>query len=154
MMRCQFPIVMLVLFSAGQLAAQTPNERTAPDEKLRMQGIWQPIRLERKGEFVEDSFRPTARIVVANDTVLFQVDGKTLVHLRFQIEPGRSPKQIDFTCTSGPAKGQVLRGIYSFTGDRLTLCWPLDPAAPRPVIFLDAPDKDHATLTLERSSVR
>lgn len=150
MNRRQITCVLLALLSTAQLAAPTTSDLAAR-EMARLQGSWRPVRLERKGEFVNDDFRPAARVVVHKDMMFFQVNDETLVRLRYRIEPGRTPKEINFTCTEGAARGEVLRGIYSLDDRRLLLCWPLEPASPRPALFLDAPDKDHATLSLERA---
>jgi len=143
-------LVLVSLLAATAIApAQTSDEHVLR-ELARLQGVWQPIRLERKGEFVEDAFRPAARIVIHKSTLLLQVDHRTLLELHFRIDTGRSPKVIDLTCCAEETRGQVLRGIYSLNGDLLTLCWPLAADADRPRILLDAPDKDHATFTLRR----
>lgn len=148
-MKKALPLFMLVATAVAGWA-QTASE---VDNWSRLQGVWQPVRLERKGEFVDDQFLPSACVIIDNRTLRFRVDGKTLLEFHVAMPP-RLPNAIDLTATCGPAKGQVLRGLFVLSGDRLMLCWPINVDAPRPAMILDAPDKDYATFTLQRVSAR
>jgi uncharacterized protein (TIGR03067 family) len=135
---------LLILF------ASAVSDDAAALELARLQGEWTPLRLERKGEFIDDCFRHTSGIVIDKDIIRFRVEERTLIEFRCKLDPTRSPKAVDLTATCGPRKGAVLRGIYTLNGDHLTLCWPIDDDQPRPRLLLDAPDRDHVTLMLQR----
>jgi uncharacterized protein (TIGR03067 family) len=122
----------------------------AEAELKKLQGIWRPVKLERAGETVADGALPGARFVVKADALLFKVGDNTLLDVRFRVNPGKTPAEIDLTSVAGPSKGQTVHGIYRLEGKRLTLCWPLGEDQRRPTAFGGNGNRDVATLTLER----
>jgi uncharacterized protein (TIGR03067 family) len=53
----------------------------------------------------------------------------------FQLDPSKSPKEVDFTFTEGPQKGQTVRGIYEVDGATFRICRGLRAEVERPGEF-------------------
>src|SRR5262245_27111606 len=88
-------------------------------ERQKLQGVWRPVKLERGGQTVADGALPGARFVVKEDALLFKVRDVTLLDVRFRLNPGKTPAEIDLTSVAGPSQGQTVRGIYRLDGKRL-----------------------------------
>jgi uncharacterized protein (TIGR03067 family) len=74
------------------------------------------------------------------------------VHLSFQLDPSKSPRQIELTFLNGPWKGTTVHGIYKFGfGGRCDICF-ADPnsKAPRPKHFGYSTNTGQTWLSLER----
>jgi uncharacterized protein (TIGR03067 family) len=92
------------------------------------------------------------------DKFKFTDDGKLTVTSRgrdeqivFKIDATKKPATIDLTPSDGPAKGQVLKGIYSLTGDELKVSFSPDPTAERPKDFTNDKTTTSILAVLTRS---
>jgi uncharacterized protein (TIGR03067 family) len=83
---------------------------------------------------------------VAGDTVTVTLDGQLFLHAVFTLDPGMTPKFIDYDVIGGPMQGTRISGIYKPEGDRLTFC--LDgPGGDRPTEFV-APEGEQGSCTV------
>jgi len=78
------------------------------------------------------------------------------VKLSFNVDPSKSPRQIDMTFLDGPHKGKTLRGIYRFIGeDECQICFG-DPDAnvDRPTDVSYSTNAGRTMVSLERVDVK
>jgi len=87
----------------------------------KLLGVWTATQAEREGKAAND--------VVGNRLSLtgnrFQIqstDGKPLYAGTVRVDPSAKPAAIDFDHTEGALKGKAWKGIYTLSGDRLTIC--------------------------------
>ena len=121
---------------AALLAAQnTDLKELIRKDKERLQGTWQIIAAESKGEKVPAKDLGELFLIFDGDSIQVQEDKKKQDRYTFRLNPERKPKQIDFSYTKGPKKGRTDRAIYLFQGDRLTFCIQEDETKDRPKEF-------------------
>jgi uncharacterized protein (TIGR03067 family) len=145
---------VLVLAAAPALTAADP-----PTDARKLAGIWLAEAAEA------DMDRPLGRVWFST----FKIKGdnfhvsKFFFHPKglsgtFALDPTTSPKsvdlklnELDYAELGEPVKipAGTLKGIYKLDGDRLTVCFPLDANAERPIAFKGG--KRVAVLTLGRA---
>jgi uncharacterized protein (TIGR03067 family) len=158
LIRCTVHPAVLVLVAAPLLTAAEPAK--GPDAQ-HLAGVW--LADSAKSEMD----RPIGRIWWSTFTVeanTFRVS-KLMTHPKdltgtFSLDPTTGPKSIDlklneldFSELGEPVKipAITLPGIYKLDGDRLTLCFHLDPDLKRPTEFA-ATGKKTVVLTLGRAA--
>ena len=137
---------------ATLLAAQGPEgaDLIRKDQK-RLQGKWQVIAAEGKGEKVPAKDLDGLFLLIEEDGIQVVENRKTQVKYTYLLKPDRKPKQIDFTYTTGPKKDRTDRGIYVFQGERLTFCIQEDATQPRPSEFKTEAGTALSLVVLERA---
>lgn len=151
-MKSKFALSMLVLFLVG--ADNSREEQTRRDLK-KLQGTWAFVEIEEGGirktqrdlKGMEDRLNWTFR-----DNVLVRNLGMELAKGRFRIDVTKQPKEIDFF--DYVAKATVIRGIYSFEGDRLKICLGSFKGGERPKTFGSKPQSGQANFLMKRHVVQ
>jgi uncharacterized protein (TIGR03067 family) len=68
---------------------------------------------------------------------------KGTIRAELTVDPGKSPKHIDWVRKAGPGKGKTMRGIYEFLNeDRYRVCFAA-PGKKRPTKFATNPRSGH-----------
>jgi uncharacterized protein (TIGR03067 family) len=146
-MTTRFAVGAAALLLVGQ--GSDVNELIRQDQK-RLQGKWQVVAAENKGEKVLSKDIADLFLLIEDDTIQGLENKKTQVKYMFRLMPDKKPKRIDFTYTTGPKKGRTDRGIYQFQGERLTFCIQEDEMQLRPTEFATNPDSALSLVVLER----
>jgi uncharacterized protein (TIGR03067 family) len=121
--------VSLALAVGLLLAADAPK-----DDKEQLQGRWVMVSLELDGEKVPEDQVATGRLVVEGNRYTPTYAGVDYPET-FTLDPSVTPKEIDFTYTDGPRKGETVKGIYKLEGDQYVMCRALRSEDPRPKQF-------------------
>jgi uncharacterized protein (TIGR03067 family) len=112
-------------------------------EAGQLQGTWRAVRVVTATGPVPDEVARRLRYVFVGDRVnLFEGDratgaGTVVLHAT------TTPKGIDVAVDDGPGAGQVAKGVYELSGDRLRLCIGPErpagfvPAGPASVVELE-----------------
>jgi uncharacterized protein (TIGR03067 family) len=145
MMRATIGLAALACLLAGQ-----GESELARKDRERMQGKWKVLAAESRGEKVPAKDLEDLILLFEDDTIQVTEGGKTQKKYRFKLNPERKPREIDFTYTAGPKKGQTDRGIYQFQGDRLTFCIQENKDELRPREFATEADTGLFLVVLER----
>jgi uncharacterized protein (TIGR03067 family) len=106
-----------------------------PDEKRDLgllKGKWTIVSLALEGNAITDVLG--GALIFDNLNVRSEIKNR-VKKATFTIDAGKSPKQMDVTELEGPQRGKPLPGIYSLTGDELTICYPRSPSMKRPQTF-------------------
>jgi uncharacterized protein (TIGR03067 family) len=105
-----------LLLLTGTLRAQ---DSTAA-ETARLQGEWRLVSVLTNGQTVTNP--PVGIRRTIGDTVTVTLDGQLLLHAIMTLDPGMTPKFIDYEVIGGQMQGVQLSGIYRLDGSRLTIC--------------------------------
>jgi uncharacterized protein (TIGR03067 family) len=117
-------------------------------ELQQFQGTWQVVRIATESGPVPDSLVRQLRYVFDGDRVTLYQGESVMVAGTVAIHANAAPKEIDVEMTEGPARGQVVRGIYEIAENRLRLCIGPDraaqfsPAKATSVVELERPPSD------------
>lgn len=131
-----------VLFALALILGAEPSEQ---DDLKRMQGEWKVEKAQRGGESppAEDLTKLSVRI----DGNKMSIDDGSARDERAAItlDPSQKPATIDLKRLSDD---KVLRGIYKFDGDTLTICWDREDA--RPTEFRSKPGSTQMLFVMKR----
>jgi uncharacterized protein (TIGR03067 family) len=130
--------IALLAVGVGMLAGAGEPKRDAGDDRDRLQGSWTMASVVLDGMAVPTEYAKTGRLEVDEDR--YAVTLGVTIASTFRLDEMQSPRQIDFTFTDGPQKGQTVRGIYEIDGDTYRLCRGLRPEIQRPGKFDSPPD--------------
>ena len=119
----------------------------------KLQGVWQVVSAKQMGnsaltdERVELTFHGHALTMRCGNKSPSQ-------GIKITLDPSKEPKTIDMEPTEnahGDKKGPVAQGIYSITGDTLTLCYATYGVKTRPKDFSTNSQKEYFMLILKRT---
>jgi uncharacterized protein (TIGR03067 family) len=135
MFRLLLPFLLGALFPGDEGLRPTDAEIQRAHEMLA--GSWQFISINDKGEIlgprlVESRFARDGILTIADRrmTIANPVTGENRT-ATFRIDPSKNPRRIDLITRDD----RLLRGIYKFEGDHLTLCLQPDDAQGIPADF-------------------
>jgi len=111
-------ILVACFFTAAIAAA---DDKTAKDTK-ELQGSWQAVSLEANGEARPDDEAKELQIVFKGDEIFAVKPTGEEPHLKFKLDPGKTPKAIDLIHIEGSDKGKTAAGIYCLKDGRLRVC--------------------------------
>jgi uncharacterized protein (TIGR03067 family) len=127
---------MLLLLAAMLVGVDAPPQ---------LQGSWYTVEEEVEGSFAVE-FGELPSLGFKGET--FLAYGRPAG--RYRIDPGKSPKTIDFLVEAGPAAETTEAGIYKFEGQSLVICSATD-GAPRPKDFTVPKGSKRRLITYERA---
>src|SRR5947207_14754618 len=81
-------------------------------DKNQLQGRWQVIESEAKGEKAKAEEIATLEIIFTDDNIKVKEADKVQEKFGFKIDPTLKPKTMDLTIADGPNKGRTDRAIY------------------------------------------
>ncbi len=116
------------------LGADNPRKSAAKNELDRFQGGWSMVLLFANGEEVPADQVKTGELVVIDDEYHSALSSSAET-ATIKVDGSKTPKQIDFTYTTGFQKGKTVKGIYKIEGKDLTICRAQSPGDERPDQF-------------------
>jgi uncharacterized protein (TIGR03067 family) len=128
---------LALLFTLGLAAAAGGDDTSKNLEQLA--GAWTCVSATSDGKPVAEATVKQLRLAVTKEGGYKTERGdEVLFDSTCQIDPDRSPKQIDLIGTEGENKGKAAQGIYVLDGDTLTICYTM-PGKERPKEFESKP---------------
>lgn len=118
-------VLMAGLFASAQFGvADSPDESAIKRDRSRIAGTWQVTQLIVNGNEMDAENRERFRVKNGDDgTWTLLADDKVIGGGTSTLDPGKKPKQIDFTLTQGEGSGRRFVGIYKLNDDRRSLCF-------------------------------
>jgi uncharacterized protein (TIGR03067 family) len=77
-----------------------------------LEGEWSMVSAERDGMAVPDEMIKTGKRVSKAGETTVSFGDQVIMKAKFTVDPGKSPKAIDYEVSDGPAKGKKVLGIY------------------------------------------
>jgi len=124
----------LFLALALLLGAAEPANDDGQNDLNPLQGSWTMVLCFVNGEEIPAVQVKTGELIVEDDEYRPKL-GTATSSSTIKVDSSKTPKEIDFTYTSGPQKGKVVKGIYKIFGADLTVCRGLSEGDLRPTDF-------------------
>ena len=140
--------ILLVGVAPPLVAAGPPNEEAAKKHLERTQGTWKIVVLEADGEHAPEEIVATLKLVFKGDKLTFTPGEPGFTNYTYKLDPAAKPAGFDMTHADGPDKGKTQKGIYSFEGDSLKICF--GGAGRRPKEFTAKAGSGQAMFVLKR----
>jgi uncharacterized protein (TIGR03067 family) len=127
-----------------------PSEGRDRDDRFRLQGYWEGIRVERNGKTLyEGKAAGQARVRFVGDAVTFE-DRDAQLNGTFEVDPHRTPKTFDLTVIEGGLSVTYPAGIYQLSGDTFRLSFAF-PSTERPTSFETSPGSGRTLFIYRRT---
>lgn len=140
----------LFLALALLLGAAEPANDDAQNDLNPLQGSWTMVLCFVNGEEIPADQVKTGELSVADNEYRPKL-GTAATSSTIKVDSSKTPKEIDFTYTSGPQKGKTVKGIYKIVGDDLTVCRALTERDDRPIDFAAPADSGRLLVVWKRS---
>ena len=128
---------MRVLFAVGAAAllvgADAPADAGKKD-RAALAGEWAMVSGERDGQPIPPQYLKGGRRVFMDGEVTVTLGDTLLMKAKVVLDPGKTPKAIDYDVTDGFFKGKKQLGIYEIDGDTVKFCFAI-PDQDRPTDF-------------------
>jgi uncharacterized protein (TIGR03067 family) len=140
---------------AGVLATGGP----APDaavraEMAKLAATWQMVSGENDGLRAPEACAQLHTYVLTADGTCTTAAGDTILSQgAYVIDPGKTPKAVDFQARTGPLAGKALHCIYDCTSDAIVLCF-CATRTDRPTEFMAAAGSHHVRMVYKRAAPR
>ncbi len=126
-------LAMCVLSLMGLMSARA-DENAVKNELKALQGTWKVTAAEQDGDPLDRIVGGTMTIKDNNFTI--KTAGGTVMKGDLNLDPTKSPRQIDLAHQDGLLKDKNWQGIYELKGDTLKLCYAeADSEKERPTEF-------------------
>jgi uncharacterized protein (TIGR03067 family) len=124
---------------------------TGPEWTRTLEGTWQYESMRVGGDPPFGGIKEIANMTLAikGERYTIKSQEKVLGSLVLKIDPGKSPKIIDFTVFDGPDKGKIVLGIYHLEEHSLKIC-SSNTGNKRPTEFSSNSVNGHTLITFKR----
>ena len=116
------------------IGAAQPSKNDLKNDLDKLQGSWALVLFFVNGDELPADQVTTGELLVDGDEYRPRL-GANVETSTLWLDPSKSPKEIDFTYTTGFQKGKTTRGIYKLDGDKFTICRGADAGKDRPTEF-------------------
>jgi uncharacterized protein (TIGR03067 family) len=133
------------------LAANLVNAKEEKEDKDKLQGTWQVVGGEAKGQEL-----PEEAVKALDFTMTIKGEKYTAKSTQedeegtIKLDPKKDPKTIEFHIESGKDKGKKQLGIYALDGDTLKICAAKPGSKERPKEIKTTAGDDFTVLVLKR----
>jgi uncharacterized protein (TIGR03067 family) len=138
----------VVVFVTLSLAADDSVADVKAKELKKFQGTWILLSGEKGGEQMPAEMVKSVKLIIKENKIKVSHKGKEDHEQEFEIDPEKSPKEINLTREVNGQKSTVV-GIYSFDGKTLSLCGD-DFGKERPTGFSTKDKPSYTLLVLKR----
>jgi uncharacterized protein (TIGR03067 family) len=142
--------ILFVLGTGLLIPAAAGEPADVKAERAKLQGTWQLVAEVMDGKEQPPEYVRQMKVTFdAQGNWRVEKGGEVLFRGTSNIDPAKSPKEMDSTLTAPEEhKGKVVRIIYKVEGDTYTQCWAVE--RPRPTSFKADPTADHNLSTYKR----
>lgn len=119
------------------LGADSPQDAVKKD-LAQLEGDWTMVSGEIDGQAMPEAYLKGARRVSRDAETTVTINSQLFMKAKYSVDPGKTPKTIDYTMTDGPTKGKTQLGIYELDKDTVKFCFG-SPGKDRPTDFTAKP---------------
>ncbi len=126
------PFLIAAAFSVSAVMAKDD----VPREEVDIQGTWQLVTLESRGEKAPEEAVKGTKLLIKGDKLA--LSGKEGDLRRYRLDAAANPKTMDIPVGGNVESGEehrLCKGIYEVDGDTLRLCFSQSTADERPKSF-------------------
>jgi uncharacterized protein (TIGR03067 family) len=131
------------------LGADAPAE-AIKKEMMLLEGEWSMVSGERDGQKLPDELVKTGKRTAKDGETSVTLNDMLFMKAKFNLDPSKKPKQIDYTITEGAEKGKIRLGIYEIDGDTAKFCFGA-PGDKRPTDFTAKEGSDRTLSVWKRN---
>ncbi len=129
--------VVLVLMVCMPLACSGSSKQEKAENALKpFQGKWIILRAQEGQEEIDAKVFAKFPVTFDGDQMEMIHEGQKMVKHTVRIRPNANPKEIDAQSPSTINEGKLLRGIYKFEDEKLTIAFGLNKESTRPSQFV------------------
>jgi uncharacterized protein (TIGR03067 family) len=139
---------VITLLSLFGIARADDKDKAAEDDK-KFEGTWQVVAMEIGGNKADSGAYETMTFVFKGKKYEQKVGDDVVEAGTQDLDPGKSPKQMDVSVTEGETKGKKQLAIYEIDGDTCKICFAQHESKDRPTKY-DTKDTDHMYFELKR----
>jgi uncharacterized protein (TIGR03067 family) len=115
------------------VGADAPADAVKKD-LAKFEGEWLMTSGERDGQAIPEEYLKKGRRAFKDGEVTVTLGDMLLMKARVTLDPGKTPRTIDYDVTDGFFKGKKQLGIYEIDGDTVKFCF-TNPDQDRPTDF-------------------
>src|SRR3954449_7685602 len=115
------------------VGADAPADAVKKDV-AKFEGEWVMTSGERDGQVIPEEYLMKGRRAFKDGEVTVTLGDMLLMKAKVMLDPGKTPKTIDYDVTDGFFKGKKQLGIYEIDGDAVKFCF-ANPDQDRPTDF-------------------
>ena len=116
------------------------NQAAIAKEYAQFEGVWRFALVEVEGaKQPEMPFETNKIIFISAERRYIVVQGTKITRGVFQLDPTKTPKQIDCTVTESQDKSRTYFGIYELEDDTYKFCGSFRPSTERPAELVSKP---------------
>jgi uncharacterized protein (TIGR03067 family) len=143
----RFAAFSFLLALAGVAVAQ--DDAAKKDLKL-LQGTWMMAGLEVNGMDVPANKLEGTVLTIKDDRYIIKIKDKLINEAVIELDPGKSPKELNMTPQEGSNKDKLHKAIYKIEGDTFKMARGLNPDQERPNQFATWPGTNYFVVTWKK----
>jgi uncharacterized protein (TIGR03067 family) len=125
---------LVVMTAVFLLTGAEPPAEAVKKERAALEGEWTMASGERDGQAIPTEYLKSGKRVFKGGEVTVTFGDTLLMKAKVIVDPGKTPKTIDYDVTDGFFKGKKQLGIYEIDGDTVKFCF-TNPDKERPTDF-------------------
>ncbi len=128
----------IVILTVGLLIGANAGDDTARKDLEKFQGTWTLVSAERDGKKTPQEEAKKLKLSINGNRFTLRKDSEIVSEGSMTLNPGKKPKQLDETITTGPSKGKTYLAIYEIDDEHHKICFAA-AGKERPAEFVAAP---------------
>jgi uncharacterized protein (TIGR03067 family) len=116
-------MIMITLAVFALAAARAADTEAAKKDQAGLQGEWTMVSGERGGQPPPADYMKDSKRIAKDDETTVTIHGQLFMKARFNLDPSKSPKTIDYSITGEQSAGTTQLGIYELDGDKVKFCF-------------------------------
>ncbi len=132
------------------IRANASQDNAAEKDLKLLQGNWTMAALEVNGAEVPPNKLEGTVLTVKDNQYIIKVKDKLTTTALLELDPVKTPKELNMTPQDGPNKDKLHKGIYKIEGDTFKMARGLNPDQERPSQFATWPGTNYFVVTWKR----
>jgi uncharacterized protein (TIGR03067 family) len=127
-----------VILIVGLLIGGNAGDDAVRKDLEKFEGTWTLVSAERDGKKTPQEEAMKLKLSINGSNFTLRKDSEVVSEGSMRINPGKMPKQLDETITTGPNKGKTYLAIYEIDDEHHKVCFAV-AGKDRPTEFVATP---------------